>query len=160
MASEAQSLTLAELYSQALHLERDIAARYRVYARRMREIGATAVAEAFEKLELEEQERSRALAESPHGGNAGRRCPWEEVWERAWASDASGQVDLIPSNPRQAILDALSAKKRAECFYIDVSDDAHSLAVRVCAAEFAVMDRRQMLKLQSMLAEQVSGIAA
>jgi len=154
-------LTIDELYDHALHVERDLVARFRVYARCMRERGAAGVAEAFDELCKEEAEHSRALAARANGGTAKDTTadgpsPWETVLEHAAAGvTPEEEKSLLPRNPREAIQRALLARKRGESFYADISDDARNLAVRMCAAELAVWDRRQMLRLQRMLFEDI-----
>lgn len=44
-------MTLPELCSHAPQLEQDLGARYGDYARRMRELGARVVADAFEEMQ-------------------------------------------------------------------------------------------------------------
>jgi Rubrerythrin len=140
---------LADLCQHALALEKDAVMRFEAYAARMREIGAPEAAGMFQTLAAAQRVELRALVEAA-GGDA-TLPPWEYEWRVAYL----GAPDAVaPASVRDALARALAAGQRAEAFYRDTADHARDPMVRGCAEEMGQAERRLLLQLEQLLAQQ------
>jgi rubrerythrin len=156
MGARLLPLSVAELCGHALELERDAGARFREYAARMRELGAGQVASAFDELSLEQDEEVRALEAASGERRPSELSPWEYAWRLTYMPEGMEQHPrLVPLSAREALQLAVLAKRRAESFYGDVSENARDAVVRSCAAEMASAERRHIQRLERMLANEI-----
>lgn len=156
MGARLLPLTVAELCSHALELERDAALRCQEYAARMRELGAERLAETFEALRKEELEEIAALEVASGDHKPAELSPWEYAWRLTYTPEAmENRPRLVPLNAREALQLTLLAKRRAEDFYGDVAEHARDAVVRGCAAEMSANERTQLQRLERLLAEEI-----
>ena len=149
-------LTVSELCAHALELERDIAQRCKDYAARMREIGEEPHARNFDAMHNEELEEIAALETASGPRKPAELSPWEYAWRLTYTPEAmENKPRLVPLNAREALHLTLLAKRRAETFYTDVAQNSREAVVRGCAAEMAVNERRQMQRLERLLAQEI-----
>lgn len=73
------------------------------------------------------------------------------VLQRVGRPQVEHAARLVPLSAREALQLALLSKRRAEAFYIDVSDHARDDVVRARAAELIADERRQVQYLEWLL---------
>ena len=153
MGEKLLPLSMQELCAHALELERDAGARFREYAKRMRELGSERVAREFDAMVLEQETETRALQAAAGNHPPAELTPWEHAWRRTYLPDGlDGQPRAVPADAREALEYAALAKRRAERFYRDVADHTVNDIVRSCADEMAAAERRQILRIEMLLA--------
>ncbi len=156
MGARLLPLTVAELCAHALELERDAAQRCKDYAVRMRELGEEPFAETFDALHSEELEEIAALEAASGPRKPIELSPWEYAWRLTYTPEAmENKPRLVPLNAREALQLTLLAKRRAETFYGDCAQHAREAVVRGCAAEMAANERKQMQRLERLLAQEI-----
>jgi rubrerythrin len=156
MGARLLPLNIAELCAHALELERDAAQRCKEYAARMRELGEDAAAASFDAMHREEIEEIAALEAASGSRKPAELSPWEYAWRLTYTPEAmENRPRLVPLNAREALQLVVLAKRRAEAFYGDVADNAREPVVRGCAAEMVANEKRQLQRLQRLLAEQI-----
>lgn len=152
-------LSLDELFSHSLALERHAAARYHEYAQIVRNLGHHQLAETFGQLERDELEQV-SLVER---GAGGRTLPEISQWEHAWLfTGPSGEVKYRPferpHSAAEAIAMALASERRAEAFYCDVAVHASEIAVKSVAAMMANDERRHIEQLEGLLGRKLGPV--
>ena len=149
-------LTVAELCSHALELERDAAQRCKEYAARMRDLDEPSLANTFEALYREELEEIAQLEAASGSRRPTELSPWEYAWKLTYLPEAmENKPRLVPLNAREALQLTLLAKRRAETFFGDVAENGREAVVRSCAAEMAANERRHMQRLERLLAQEL-----
>ena len=149
-------LTVSELCAHALELERDVARRCKDYAGRMREIGEEPHARNFDAMHNEALKEIAALEAASGSRKPAELSPWEYAWRLTYTPEAmENKPRLVPLNAREALQMTLLAKRRAETFYTDVAQNSREAVVRGCAAEMAANERRQMQRLERLLAQEI-----
>src|SRR5262249_6530305 len=97
-------LTVAELCSHALELERDAAQRCKEYAARMRELEEPTFAKTFDAFYREELEEIAALEAASGPRRPAELSPWEYAWKLTYLPEAmETKPPLVPLNPREAL---------------------------------------------------------
>jgi len=156
MGARLLPLTVAELCAHALELQRDAAQRCRDYAKRMRELGEDMAAASFEAMLREELEEIAALEAATGPRKPAELSPWEYAWRLTYTPEAmENKPRLVPLNVREALQLIVLAKRRAETFYADVAENAREPIVRGCAAEMVAGEKRQLQRLERLLAEEI-----
>src|SRR4051812_983744 len=131
--------SIAELYSHAIALEREAAARYAEFAERMRDLGNEAVAEVFASLASEEARHLDALLRRTEGMRLAQLAPPDYRWIECGAPEtAARELVYRLMTPRQALLIALAAEKRAQAFFEHALMCAEDGALRALAQEMAL----------------------
>ena len=152
---------MQELCAHALELERDAGARFREYAKRMRELGSERIAREFDAMCLEQETETRALQAAAGPQPAAELSPWEHAWRLTYLPDGlDEQPRAVPRDAREALHLAALAKRRAEQFYRDVADHTHNDIVRSCAEEMAAAERRQILRIEMLLGWESGPVSA
>jgi len=129
----------AELYAHAIAMEREAAARYSELAQQMADRGEDAVAELFSALAREEAEHLEVLERRTEGVALPRIAAGEYQWLDAAAPETPAHEWLFRLiTPRQALLIALDAERRAEAFFEGVLLAAEDPALRALAREMAL----------------------
>ena len=132
----------AELYAHAIAIEREAALRYSELAERMDDEGREELARVFGELAqmeaghletLERRTEGLALPEVPEG---------EYCWlSRAAPETPSHDLVMRLMTPRGALAVALSAERRAQAFFEQISWSASDPALRALAREMASEER-------------------
>ena len=141
----------AELYVHAIAIEREAAERYREFAARMADQGNEELAGVFGKLAAFESEHLKALQRRTDGV-ALPRLAADYRWLDAGAPEMAAH-DLIFRllTPRQALVIALQAEKRARAFFAHVQRDSGDPALRALAKEMAAEEAEHMSLLEHTL---------
>ena len=156
MGTRLLPLTVAELCAHALELERDAAGRCKDYAARMRDLGEDRAAESFDAMYRDELKEIAALEAASGARKPAELSPWEYAWRLTYTPDAmENKPRLVPLNVREALQLTVLAKRRAEAFYGDVAENAREPVVRGCAAEMVANEKRQLQRLERLLAEEL-----
>ena len=156
MGTRLLPLTVAELCAHALELQRDAAQRCKDYAARMRELDEDMAAASFEAMFREELEEIAALEAASGPRKPAELSPWEYAWRLTYTPEAmENKPRLVPLNVREALQLIVLAKRRAETFYADVAENAREAIVRGCAAEMVAGEKRQLQRLERLLAEEI-----
>ena len=156
MGARLLPLSVAELCAHALELERDAAQRCKEYAARMRELGEDTAAASFEAMFREELHEIAALEAATGPRRPAELSPWEYAWRLTYTPDAmDNKPRLVPLNVREALQLFVLAKRRAETFYADVAENGREPIVRGCAAEMVAGEKRQLQRLERLLAEEI-----
>ena len=144
--------SIPELYACALAIEREAAERYSQFSERMADLGNDALAELFATLarfetahldELERRTRDVALAPAPAEGFG---------WVESGAPDpAARELVYRLMTPRQALLIALAAEKRAHAFFEGALMRAGDPAVEALAREMAAEEQEHVELVEQML---------
>ena len=128
-----------ELYAHAIAIEREAAARYTELAQQMADRGNDAVAELFYALAREEAEHLDALERRTDGVALPRIADGQYRWLDAAAPETAAHEWLFRlMTPRQALLIALDAERRAEAFFEGAMLGAEDPALRALAREMAL----------------------
>ncbi|MBV8033152.1 MAG: ferritin family protein [Betaproteobacteria bacterium] len=142
----------AELYAHAIEIEREAAERYGEFAERMADLGNDAAAELFGRLadfeaeHLEELRRRTREVEVPKLGAGQYR------WLDAAAPEtAARELVFRLLTPRQALLIALAAERRAEAFFEHVMAMADDPALRALAREMAAEEQEHVALVERVL---------
>jgi rubrerythrin len=143
---------LPELFSYSLVLEREAAKRYSELERFLRDRGARALADEFDKLAREEREQYELIAL----GTSGRELPELAGWELGWYFGAALHAGQVPRNAGDAIAMALAFERCAQSFYNDVAENARADAVRAFAAEMSTDEQRHIDRLDALLAREAA----
>jgi hypothetical protein len=166
MGTRLLPLSVAELCTHAVELERDAWQRMCGYAARMRELDSLKMADEFDQLARGLAGDVRALEIAAGPKRPVELSPWEYAWRLTYLPDALGaKPKVVPMNPREALQLAALAMRRAESFYRDVEDNAHNQLVRGCAAEMGSAKRTQIQRVEWLLAcdarnEHIFGVSA
>jgi hypothetical protein len=156
MGARLLPLTVAELCAHALELERDAAQRCKDYAKRMRELGEDTAAKSFDAMLHEELQEIAALEAATGPRKPAELSPWEYAWRLTYTPEAmENKPRLVPLNVREALQLIVLAKRRAETFYADVAENGREPIVRGCAAEMVASEKRQLERLERLLAEEM-----
>jgi rubrerythrin len=152
MANRLLPLTIAELCSHALQLERHAASCFGAYAQRLRELGDEPVARELEQLQAEERDEIRALEAA--GGQPADLSPWEYAWQLTYLPDAlEPEPRVVPMNACEALRLARTVKLSALGFYEDVAENAGKSMVRAFAADMAASRRGQLARIERLLVD-------
>ena len=134
-----------ELYAHAIAIEREAAARYSELAQQMADRGEDAVAEVFSALAREEAEHLEALERRTDGIALPRIPGGQYQWLDAAAPETAAREWLYRLiTPRQALLVALEAERRAEAFFEGALLAAEDPALRALAREMAHEEREHI----------------
>jgi rubrerythrin len=156
MAVRLTPLSVSELCAHALDLERDAALRYGDYARRMDELGEAPLAEVFRELAVEQGKEVGALELATGERKPAELSPWEYAWRLTYLPEGmEHRPRLVPASATEALQLAALAKRRAEAYYVDVSEHAKDVVVRSCAAEMAANAHRQLRRIKDTLGAEV-----
>lgn len=141
-----------ELYAHAIAIEREAAERYAEFAERMDDLGNEATAEVFATLALYEAEHLEALLRR----TAGVELPESKENEFSWLDDgppetAARELVYRLLTPRQALLIALSAERRAQAFFEHVLMTAQDPALRALAREMAADEQEHIALIERLL---------
>ena len=141
-----------ELYAHAIAIEREAAERYAELAQRMADRGDDAVADVFSMLAREEAEHLDALERRTDGVAL---PPIEEGgyhWLDAAAPETAAHEWLFRLiTPRQALLIALEAERRAEAFFEGAMLNAHDPALRALAREMALEETEHVRIVEQLI---------
>src|SRR3954468_22972978 len=130
--------SIAELYANALAIEREAAARYTEFAERMADEGRDELAQVFTLLAGLEAEHLEALQRRTAGIPLPDLARGEHQWLDAGAPEAAGREFLFRlMTPRYAIAIALRAERHAQAFFEHVFWTASDPALRALAREMA-----------------------
>lgn len=142
----------AELYAHAIAIEREAAERYAEFAERMEDLGNEAVAAVFGTLSRVEGEHLETLQRRTEGV----ALPTLESHEYRWldaAAPETGARELIfrAMTPRNALVIALGAEKRAQSFFEHVLMSAEDPALRGLAREMARDEAEHVAMIEKLL---------
>jgi rubrerythrin len=144
-----------QFYADALAIEVEASARYRVLANEMRASGNPRTAELFLKL---------AQLESGHAGKLENRAATAELLPRArelLLSRKAGRTEVpnyrflyrrVP--PHHALMMALESEQRAKAYFERIHASTRDPGVRKLAAEFARDEARHVAWLEKALAKE------
>jgi rubrerythrin len=128
-----------ELYAHAIAIEREAAERYAEFAQQMADRGNEAVAEVFSMLARLEAEHLDALQRRTEGVALPQIAAGQYQWIDAGAPETAAREWLYRlMTPRQALLIALDAERRAEAFFERVFLTCNDPALRALAREMAL----------------------
>ena len=148
---------LPELYAYAIAIEREAAKRFTELERFMRDTGIDHVADELEKIGREEREQYELLSL----GTAGRDLPELLGWEYAWHYlGPNADRQRAPTTTRETLELALQTERRAQTFYLDVSEHSPDESVRAFAGEMAADEQRHILRLELLLSREPEGLPA
>jgi rubrerythrin len=141
-----------ELYAHAIAIEREAAARYSELAQQMSDRGNDAVAEVFSNLARAEARHLDALERGTEGVALPQIAEGEYRWLDAGAPETAAHEWLFSLiTPRQALLIALDAERRAEAFFEGVLLAAHDPALRALAREMALEESEHVRIVQQLI---------
>lgn len=143
-------LSLPELYSHSLAMERAAMERFDELARYLRDTGTDHLAEEFERIAKEEREQYELLEAGTDARTLPQLCSWEYAWHYTGRPD-NAVPHRLPVSPREAIGLALGVSRRAETFYTDVAENAQDAAVSAFAALMANDEQRHVERLERLL---------
>jgi hypothetical protein len=156
MAVRLTPLNVSELCAHALDLERDAALRYGDYAKRMEELEEAGLAQVFRDLAGEQAKEVAALELATDERKPAELSPWEYAWRLTYLPEGmEHRPRLVPASGTEALQLSALAKRRAETYYVDVSENAKDAVVRSCAAEMANTARRQLRRIKETLGAEV-----
>ncbi len=128
-----------ELYAHAIAIEREAAGRYAELAQLMADRGSEAVAEVFSMLARLEAGHLDALLRRTEGMALPQIAAGQYRWLDAGAPETAAREWLFRLlTPRQALLIALDAERRAEVFFERVFVTCGDPALRSLAREMAL----------------------
>jgi rubrerythrin len=141
-----------ELYAHAIAIEREAAERYSEFAERMDDLGNEAAAGVFATLAHYEAEHLEALLNRTEGVP----IPQPQQGRYSWLDDgppetAARELVFRMLTPRQALLIALSAERRAQAFFERVLTTAQDPALRALAREMAADETEHVAIIERLL---------
>lgn len=144
--------TPAELYAHAIAIEREAAERYTELAQRMDDLGNEAVAALFSTLARFETEHLRALLSRTEGVALPELKTHEYRWLDAGAPEtAARELIFRLMTPRNALVIALGAEKRAAVFFEQILMTAEDPALRGLAREMAADEAEHVAIIEQLL---------
>ena len=151
--------TAAELYAQAIAVEREAAERYGEFSQRMSDMGAEAAAGVFGSLARMETEHLQALERRTEGLALPRLDTQDYRWLEAGAPERSAhEFALRLMTPHSALNIALGAEKRAQVFFEFVLMTADDPALRALAREMAADENEHIALIEQLLARTPRGV--
>ena len=142
----------AELYAHAIAIEREAAARYSELAQQMSDRGEDAVAEVFSGLARAEAAHLEALEQRAAGIALPNVAAGQYQWLDAAAPETASHEWLFRFiTPRQALLIALDAERRAEAFFESALVAAADPALRALAREMALEEREHIQIVEQLI---------
>jgi rubrerythrin len=145
--------TASELYAHAIAIEREAAEHYAQFAERMDDLGNQAVAEIFDTLARFEGEHLEALQRRTEGVALPQLDTTQFRWLGAEAPEtAARELIFRLMTPRDALLIALGAEKRARAFFEHVLMTANDPALRDLAREMAADEAEHVILIERLLA--------
>lgn len=142
----------AELYAHAIAIEREAAERYAEFAGRMADGGNDAVAEVFDRLARFENQHLEKLLKTTRNVQIAEIEPDQFRWLDAGAPETSARELVFRlMTPRNALMIALAAEKRAEAFFERVLMTAADPALRALAREMAADEIQHIALVEQML---------
>jgi rubrerythrin len=142
-----------ELYAHAIAIEREAAGRYGELARRMADRGNEAVADVFSALARMETEHLDALESKTAGLALPQIAAGKYQWFDKGAPETAAHEWLLRLvTPRQALLIALEAEKRAQAFFERVLLTCDDAELRILAREMA-QEENEHISMVSQLVE-------
>jgi rubrerythrin len=142
-----------ELYAHSIAIEREAAERYAEFAERMADLGNTAVAEVFVMLASVEAQHLRQLQRRTEGVALPRLDAHSYRWLDAGAPKAvARELVFRLMTPRNALVIALGAEKRAQAFFEHVLMTAADAALRELACEMAADEAEHVALIERLLA--------
>ena len=158
MAVRLTPLSVSELCAHALDLERDAALRYGDYAKRMDELGEESLGDVFRQFATEQSREVSALEVATGERSPAQLSPWEYAWRLTYLPEGlEHRPRLVPTSGTEALQLCALAKRRAEAYYVDVSEHARDPVVRSCAKEMAANAHSQLRRLKETLGAEVRG---
>jgi rubrerythrin len=141
-----------ELLVHAIAIEREAAERYAEFAQRMGDLGNDAVAEVFGSLAGFEARHLDELIVRARGLALPKLEVSQYLWIDAGAPEtAARELVYQVMSPRQALLIALAAEKRAAAFFERALMAAEDPALRTLAAEMALEEQEHVSIVERML---------
>jgi rubrerythrin len=141
-----------ELYAHAIAIEREAAERYAEFAERMADLGNDAAAEVFARLAGFEAEHLETLLARTEGVALPALSADEYRWLDSGAPEtAARELVFRLLSPRQALLIALDAEKRAQAFFARVFLTAADPALRALAREMAAEELEHVVMVEKLL---------
>lgn len=145
--------TAAALFAHAIAMEREAAERYRDFATRMSDLGNDEVAGIFAALARLEAGHLEVLTRQA----SGMALPEVGAAQHAWLDSGvpvAGARELVfrMMTPRDAILVALSAERRAQAFFLRMQRLAPTAALHILAQEMAAEESDHVALLERVLA--------
>ena len=145
-----------ELYAHAIAIEREAAERYTEFSQRMNDLGNEAVATVFATLARFETEHLMALERRSEGVSLPQPARHQYRWLDSGAPEtAARELVFRLISPRDALVIALGAEKRAHAFFEHVLLTSDDPALRALAREMA-MDESEHIALVERLLERVA----
>ncbi len=145
--------TPPELYAHAIAIEQEAAQRYGEFAERMSDLGNQDVAQIFSMLARLEGEHLQTLQNRTEGVELPRIDPRQYHWIDADAPETAAREWLFRLlTPRQALLIALDAEKRAQAFFERVFITATDPGLRMLAKEMALEENEHIGMVEQLLA--------
>ena len=142
-----------ELYAHAIAIEREAAGRYGELAQHMADRGNEAVADVFSALARMETEHLAALRSKTAGLALPQIAADKYQWFDKGAPETAAHEWLLRLiTPRQALLIALEAEKRAQAFFERVLLTCEDSDLRILAREMA-QEENEHISMVSQLVE-------
>ena len=144
--------TPPELYAHAIAIEQEAAARYAELAERMADLDNGDVAEIFWMLARLEGEHLQTLKSRTEGVALPRIDAGQYQWIYADAPETAAREWLFRLlTPRQALLIALEAEKRAQAFFERVFITSQDPGLRMLAKEMALEETEHIDMVEHLL---------
>lgn len=145
--------TVPELYTHAIAIEREAAERYAELAERMADLGNTAVADVFDTLARVEAQHLRTLQRRTEDVALPQLDTHAYRWLDTGAPETvARELVFRLMTPRNALVIALAAEKRAEAFFEQVLMTAEDAALRGLAREMAADEAEHVVIIEQLLA--------
>ena len=145
--------TAAALFANAIAIEREAAERYGEFATRMSDLGNDEVADIFGALARMEAGHLEVLARQASGMTLPEIEASQHAWIDSGAPDAAArELVFRMMTPRDAILVALAAERRAQAFFLRVQRLVPTAALRALAQEMAAEESDHVELLERVLA--------
>lgn len=150
--------SVPELYAHAITFEREAAERYAEFAERMEDEGRDDLARLFDGLARAEMEHLETLEKR----TAGIALPTIDDGRYKWLDAqmperVARELIFRLMTPRQAILIALQAERRALAFFEHAAWTTSDPGVRALAREMALDEREHVALLAKMLGDTPEG---
>ena len=146
------------LYAHAIAIEREAVERYSEFAERMDDLGNEAAAEIFATLARVEVEHLGELVARTAGAKLPKLAPHEYAWlDNAAPETAARELVFRLMTPRNALVIALQAERRALAFFEHAAWTTSDPGVRALAREMAAEEREHVALLARMLGDTPEG---
>lgn len=147
--------SIAELYAHALAIEREAAARYQEFAQQMEDHDREELARLFRTLAHLEHDHAQVIEKRSAGLRLPSLAPNEYSWLDAGPPETATHEWLFRlMTPRDALLIALAAERRAKAFFDTVAAACDDPALRQLARDMADDEADHINRVERALARE------